>query len=181
MHFVQIQVVSENNPGGAQSVRVYRASTRDQLMHFPFERANRHYWGFQLVGSLMAYVSNYRTLKVVTLDKGDLVHRMPHTMFVVTFIFEPAVPSSSSSSSFSSSSSSSSAAAQDTNSYDLFTLCSDRSISWWRDGQLARRFTDLAGEVGSKGYPHILRRHGHFLFYSADDGVYYVDLEAPDS
>ena len=62
----------------------------------------------------------------------------------------------------------------------MWTLSADRCIRYFVDGELVKEYEDLDGEIGAAGYPHVLcvNQESNMLFYSADDGIYYLDLTA---
>jgi hypothetical protein len=62
----------------------------------------------------------------------------------------------------------------------VWTLSADRCIRYFVNGELVKEYGDLVGEIGAAGYPHVLcvNQESNMLFYSADDGIYYLDLTA---
>ena len=140
--------------GDGQETKILNLSANksDAVINWRFPRTNKHYWGFQLHGEYIAYISNWSRLKIYRVQTRDLVYRIEaHEGNILTFCW-------------------------DRDSLDdLYTLGVDRTIAWWSKGQLCKRWK-VEGSLGL-WYPHILKKYGDILFYSADDGVYALILK----
>jgi hypothetical protein len=145
-------VVAEVHSNGPQTVLLHDINTSKVAHTFKCHRQDKFYWGFQLSGNQMAYVTNQNRLKVVEIgEPWTLLHRLDGAggSRILTFLFD----------------------AQQ----DVWTLNSDHSLNRWRQGTLVQRWA-VDGDFDA-GYPHILYRCGPYMFYSADDGVYAILVE----
>jgi len=144
----------ERIPSVGRSVKVQDLTTvpPTTLAEMSFTRPNKFYWGFQVSGSRIAYVTNHSIIKIWELNNKEkfLFKFTAHKSQVLAFIFRD-------------------------EGRELITLGDDNKIKMWRDGVLVRKLIRINGKFHS-GVPYILKRFGDWIFYSADDGVFSIHL-----
>jgi hypothetical protein len=134
--------------------------------------AHQHYWGFVLCDNMLAYVSNQTVIKVYGIEEllaasspgGEAHHHLgqqPHEVLfrmdtgsrVLSFHTEMRADR-----------------------LHVWAICADRGVRHFKQGQLMRTWPNVLGEIGALGYPLVCRVRGDYLFYAADDGVYYLNV-----
>lgn len=143
----------EEKKTGEKVVGVFDVATGEQLHELTFEKKLKYYWGFHLDGDDLVYISNSNVLKVWDLTKpSKWKHKLQgHSAGVIlSFCFGERKG-------------------------EIITLGSDAKIKVWRDGALVRNYKKIKGEF-KLGFPHLLRRYGRRVYYTADDGIYVLVL-----
>lgn len=134
--------------------------------------AHQHYWGFVLCDNMLAYVSNQTVIKVYGIEEllsasspgGEAHHHLGQQHHDVLFRMD----TGSRVLSFHT--------AMRADRLHVWAICADRGVRHFKQGQLMRTWPNVLGEIGALGYPLVCRVRGDYLFYAADDGVYYLNV-----
>lgn len=128
--------------------KVWDLSTLGLIAEIPFPRAEKHYWGFQLSGENMCYVTGANRIKVWKLSKpAQLLHVLTgHKQRIVSLW-------------------------SDQTGTLVMALGSDQKLKIWREGKAVYKAKNLPGSW-TLGYPYLLKCTKEFVFYTADEGVF---------
>lgn len=151
------------------------------LLHtLTFAKRHKHYWGFQMSGNTMVHVCCQSKIKVIQLNSSQasaaaasaaLLQSTPRLPAQSTLASSPGVTLLHKFSahkwrvlSF-----------LQIDEESLITLGDDRKIKLWRRGQCMVKYVKIKG-VFQFNYPYILKLFHSRLYYTADDGVYVLQL-----
>jgi len=129
--------------------------TCDKIFHKKtFPRKKKHYWGFQLRGDELCYVSNQNVIKIYSISQETIISRLKeHSRFIVALEFSE--------------------------SREIVSLSSDKLVLWSptkHSGWIATQIiTNIPGKFVAS-YPYQVKKKGDYIFYHTDHGTYCVNL-----
>jgi WD40 repeat protein len=193
MHFDgQRLVVLEIVDKTRREVKVYDLERNLLVGKLPLSDLDKVYWGFQTSGDRMAHVSSRNVIKVHSLaslvgfreyaTNASVAHSVAGDRPVSALGAEaaPRPGARTYTHRFSTHKGRVLALLFHRNGQEIVSLASDRKVKVWSlaANRCVRTYYGVPGRF-DMGLPRILRLVGALLFYTADDGVYCLELDAP--
>lgn len=146
--FVYLEVDKE----GDKAVKVFNVNDLKLKHELKFNKKKKHYWGFQLMGDEIVHVCCQKKLKIWNLnDLSQPVWKtVAHDERILAFEKSP-------------------------DKQTIISLGADKKIKFWRNRSLVATYSNIQGTF-RLGYPYALKQVGTRLFYSADEGIFVLQL-----
>jgi len=148
-------VTFQTKDDGSKELILYTLDCKTKLQSIYFPRTSKHYWGFQIHGDLIAYVSQQNVIKLYSLESEKVVARLRgHKSFLIAFQF--------------------------CENLEIISLGSDRRICVWTPASKSDRkwvCTQVIKNVPGNfvpSNPYSIIRRGDRIFYHSDFGCFSV-------